>query len=103
MKMADVTDSCAPSVSLAPEPDDAGEKLCGVFKVPVFIHVGKPGVGKCLGGAFTRAFESLIKTVNGLTGELQAERTEAQDRERLKAHIMEMQGQSTECNEQLAQ
>ena len=38
-KMADVMDSCAPSVSLASEPDDAGEKLCGVCKVPVYMLV----------------------------------------------------------------
>ena len=104
--MADVTDSSArlSTVSLASKPDDAGEKLCGVCKVPVSIHVGKPDIGKCLGGAFTRAFESFVKTVNGLSGELQAERTEARDREqRLKAQITEMQGQLTECNEQVAQ
>ena len=42
--------------------------------------------------------------MNGLAGELQAERTEARDREqRLKAQLMEMQGQLTACNEQLAQ
>ena len=43
--------------------------------------VGKPGIGKCLGGAFTKAFESLVKSVQGLTAQLQAERSEAKDRE----------------------
>ena len=63
LDMADGTDSCAPSVSAPTEPEDDVEKLCGVCKVPISTHVGKPGVGKCLGGAFTKAFETLVNTV----------------------------------------
>ena len=45
-----------------------------------------------LGRCVHEGLESLVKTVNGLSGELQAERTEARDREqRLKAQIREMQ------------
>ena len=61
------------------------EKAYQVCKVPVSIHVGKPGIGKCLGGAFTGAFLALYKTVELLCLEMISERTEAQDREeRLK-------------------
>ena len=105
-KMAVSTDSGAPSISLDIELDheDAEGKLCGVCKVPISIHVGKPGIGKCFGGAFTKAFEVLFRTVKGLTSELQAERTEARDREqRLKAKMSEMEGQLSHCKDQLVE
>ena len=35
------------------------EKACQVCKLPVSICFGKPGIGKCLGGAFTAAFHAL--------------------------------------------
>ena len=83
--IADGTDSCAPSVLAPFEPEDGVEKLCGVCKVPISIHVGKPGVGKCLGGAFTKAFETLVKTVKRVSAELQTERSEAKkEREEAK-------------------
>ena len=83
--MADGTDSCAPSVLVPTEPEDGVEKLCGVCKVTISIHVGKPGVGKCPGGAFTKAFETLVKSVQGISSELQTERSEARkEREEAK-------------------
>ena len=88
------TDSSAPSI---PTEDDVGEKLCGVCKVPISIHVGKPGIGKCLGGAFTKAFESLVKSVQGLTAQLQAERSEAKNREvRLNVQLRELRSEVSE-------
>ena len=104
--MAVSRDSGAPSISLDIELDHkvAEGKLCGVCKVPISIHVGKPGIGKCFGGAFTKAFEVLFRTVKGLTSELQAEGTEARDREqRLKAKMSEMEGQLSHCKDQLAE
>ena len=63
-------------------------------KVPISIHVGKPGIGKCFAGAFPKAFEVLFRTIKGLTSELYAECTEARGREeRLKAKMSEMEGQ----------
>ena len=99
--MADGTDSSALSI---PTEDDVGEKLCGVCKVPISIHVGKPGIGNCLGGAFTKAFESLVKSVQGLTDQLQAERSEAKkereeakDREvRLNVQLRELRSEVSE-------
>ena len=82
--------------------NETDEKLCNVCKVPVTNHVGKSGVGKCFGGAFTKAFDSLFKAVKDLTMELQAERAEARDREqRLKTKIDFMQGQLKACNSEL--
>ena len=75
--MADGTESFAPSSKpLQAEvlDNETDEKLCNVFKVPLTYHVGKSGVGKCFGGAFTKAFDSFFKAVKDLTIELQAER-----------------------------
>ena len=97
------------SAQSIPTEDDVGEKLCGVCKVPISIHVGKPGIGKCLGGAFTKAFESLVKSVQGLTDQLQAERSEAKkereeakDREvRLNVQLRELRSEVSELTGEL--
>ena len=105
-EMAVSMDSNAPSISLDIELDheDAEGKLCGVCKVPISIHVGKPNIGKCFGRAFTKAFEVLFRAVKGLTSELQANRIKAQDREqRLKAKMNQVEGQLTDCKDQLAE
>ena len=60
--------------------NETDEKLCNV---PLTNHVGKSGVGKCFGGAFTKTFDSLFKAVNDVTIELQTERAEARDCEQL--------------------
>ena len=101
--MADGTDSCAPSVLVSTELEDGVEKLCGVCKVPVSIHVGKPGVGKCLGGAFTKAFETLVKTVQGISAELQTERSEAKkEREEAKDREVRLNMQLRELRNEVS-
>ena len=71
--------------------------------MPVSIHVGKPGVGKCLGGAFTKAFESLVKTVQGITAELQAERSEAKkEREEAKDREVRLNTQLRELRNEVS-
>ena len=103
--IADGTESFAPSSKpLQAEvlDNETDEKLSNVRKVPLTCHVGKSGVGKCFGGAFTKAFISLFKAVKDLRIELRAERAEARDREQpLKTKIDFMQGQLKACNSKL--
>ena len=94
--MAVSTDSGTPSISLDIELDheDAEGKHCGVCNVPISIHVAKPGIGINSSECFTKAFEVLFRAFRGLTSELQAERTNARDREkRLKAKMNQIEGQ----------
>ena len=64
------------------------QKVCAICKVPVVSHIGKTGPGRCLGGAFTIAFRTLLETVSKLERELLEERAEARDREvRLRAKL----------------
>ena len=64
------------------------QKVCAICKVPVVSHIGKTGPGRCLGGAFTIAFRTLLETVSKLERELSEERAEARDREvRLQGRI----------------
>ena len=101
--MADGVVFGAPSLSENSETEDVETKLCGVCKVPICYHVGKPGVGKCLGGAFTKTFESLFQAVKTLTSQLQSERTDAKDREqRLNSRLDTMEGQLTKQREMIA-
>ena len=85
--MASDEDVCvldAPAVKSEKVPDLVevdGQKVCYTCKVPVRIHVGKCGPGKCLGGAFTKAFRSLYELVEETHQDLAAERREAKDRE----------------------
>ena len=101
--MADGVVFGAPSLSENSETEDVETKLCGVCKVPISYHVGKPGVGKCLGGAFTKTFELLFQAVKTLTSQLQSERTDAKDREqRLNSRLDTMEGQLTKQREMIA-
>ena len=101
--MADGMVFGAPSLSENSETEDVETKRCGVCKVPICYHVGKPGVGKCLGGAFTKMFESLFQAVKTLTSQLQSERTEAKGREhRLNSRLDNMEGQLTRQRETIA-
>ena len=98
--MADGTDSSAPSIPT----DDVGEKRCGVCKVPISIHVDKPGIGKCFGRAFTKAFESFVKSVQGLTDQLQAERSEAKkEREEAKGREVRLNVQLRELRSEVSE
>ena len=101
--MADGMVFGAPSLSENSETEDVETKLCGVCKVPICYHVGKPGVGKCLVGAFTKTFESLFQAVKTLTSQLQSERAEAKDREqRLNSRLDTMEGQLTKQRKMIA-
>ena len=59
-------------------------------------------MGKCLGGAFTKTFES-FQAVKTLPSQLQSERTDAKDREqRLNSRLDTMEGQLTKQREMIA-
>ena len=38
-----------------------GQKVCVICKVPLVSHIGKTGPGRRLGGAFTKAFRTLLE------------------------------------------
>ena len=57
------------------------QKVCAICQVPVVSHIGKTGPGRCLGGALTIAFRTLLETVSKLEREQSEEQAEARDRE----------------------
>ena len=57
------------------------KECCFTCRIPIAIHLGKPGPGNCFGMAVTKAFNDLFLLVQTIEGKLDEERREARDRE----------------------